>query len=127
MSKTRPKIFTPLSSGKTLRMALLAMTFSLLFSGNAFAWDNPNKAAAPFITVKADKPSKIMLENRRVQSVDGDTFTYNTGRKILTIKADSLTVRQFIRDVENGRRSARATVTLTPQHRSIFNTEFKAR
>jgi hypothetical protein len=100
---------------------LLAMTTV------AFAWDNPNKSAAPRITVAADKPSTLKLENRRVKSIDGNTFTYDTGRKVLTITADSTKSRIFLDEVKSGRISAHASVNLIPQRQSPFNTEYKAR
>ena len=99
----------------------------LAFASVAIAWDNPNKSAAPQRSVAADKPAQIKLENRRVQNINGDTFTYNTGNKVITVKADSLVSRQFIRDVQSGRKSASANVMLTPQRQSPFNTEYKAR
>jgi len=71
--------------------------------------------------------TSLRLENRRVQNINGNSFTYNTGKKVITIKADSPQSRQFIKDVKDGRKSASATVTLTPQRQSPFNREYKAR
>ena len=99
----------------------------ILLPAIAFTWDNPNKSAAPQITVAADKPSTLKLENRRVKSIDGNTFTYDTGRKVLTIKADSSKSRIFLQEVQNGRTSAHVGVNLIPQRQSPFNTEYKAR
>jgi hypothetical protein len=97
----------------------------------AFAWDNPNKAPAPQISLIRGHVTStcplIKLENRRVQNINGDTFTYNTGSKILTIKADSTNSRLFLKEVQAGRTSAHAKVNLIPQRQSPFNTEFKAR
>lgn len=107
---------------------MLLIFFILFFAAaGAGAWDNPHKAAAPEITIAADKPSQITLENRRVQTITGDTFTYDTGARLITIEAESLTARHFLRDVQNGRRSARAGVTLTPVRQSPFNTAYTAR
>lgn len=99
----------------------------LAFADISSAGDNPNKAAAPQNAVPPGSSGKIKLENRRVQNVNGDNFTYDTGKKIITIKADSPASRQFIKDVQSGRKSAGAGVTLTPRRQSPFNTEYKAR
>jgi len=109
-----------------MKHILIALVFFLI-PVLGYSWDNPNKSAAPQISVTADKQSTIKLENRRVQSINGDSFTYNTGKKVITIKADSLQSRQFIKDVKDGRKSAVATVTLTPQRQSPFNAQYKAR
>lgn len=106
---------------------ILAAASVIAMTPACFAWDNPNRAAAPQSSVAADKASQIRLENRRVQNINGDTFTYNTGRKVITIKADSPASRQFLRDVQSGRTSAGASVRLTPDRNSPFNTEYKAR
>jgi hypothetical protein len=109
-------------------MKRIALALMLLFiTATAVAGDNPGKSAAPFRDVPADRPSRVTLENRRVQNISGDTITYSTGRKTITIKADSPAARQFVRDVRAGRRSATADVTLVPDRKSPFNAEYKAR
>jgi hypothetical protein len=110
-----------------MKKLLPAVIILLLIPATLFAWDNPNKAAAPQRQVAADKAFQITLETRSVQHVNGDTFTYDTGRGIITIKSDSFRARQFVKEVQSGRKSATARVTLTPQRKSPFNTEYKAR
>lgn len=79
------------------------------------------------ISAAADRPVKLTLENHRVHTINGDALTYDTGRKIITIRADSAKSRRFLKEVKDGRKSARADVTLTPQRKSPFNTAYKAR
>lgn len=93
----------------------------------AFAWDNPNKTAAHFQTVPADRPSQLTLECRRVKSINGGDIAYDLGKRVILIKADSYTARRFADDVRQGRRSASASVTLTPERKSPFNDVYKAK
>ncbi|MFA4830039.1 MAG: hypothetical protein WC855_15000 [Thermodesulfovibrionales bacterium] len=92
-----------------------------------FAWDNPcHNKAVHFQSIPHDKESTLTLEAERVVSVDGDTFTYNLGKEIITITADSFASRRFIKDVKDGRCSAHETVILVPERKSPFNKNFKA-
>jgi len=111
----------------TSACGLLAITLGFAVPLPLSAWDNPNQSAAPFRTVSPDKQSRMTLENRRAQSINGDTMTYNTGKKIITLKADSPVARRFMQDVKSGRKSAKETVTFLPVRQSPFNTEYKIR
>jgi hypothetical protein len=112
----------------SMKSIFLICAVILSFSGMpAAAWDNPHREAAPFIKIPADRPAKIRLENRRVQNINGDTFSYKTNGRTVTIKADSAAARRFVQDVRAGRRSAAAAVVLTPVRQSPFNSEYKAR
>jgi len=106
---------------------ILLLTGTTSVSPADTTWHNPNRSAAMPQDMPAGKVSRIKLENRRVRAVNNNSFTYNTGRKIITVKADSLACRQFIRDVRAGRKSAGVSVTLTPRRSSPFNTEYTAR
>jgi hypothetical protein len=110
-----------------LMKRILATLLISMFAVPALAWDNPNQSVAPFRNVSPDKQSRMTLENRRVQSVNGNTMTYNTGRETITLKADSAASRRFVEDVQSGRRTAREGVTLIPVRQSPFNTEYKIR
>jgi len=106
---------------------ILLICMLLLITTPAIAWENPSKSAAPTQNVPAERSRQVTLENRRVVSIRGNTIVYNLGRKTITIQADCFAAREFIRDVQAGRRSAKATVTLVPERVSPFNTIYKAR
>ena len=94
---------------------------------NVFSWDNPcQNKAVHFQSIPHDKESTLALEAGRVVSANNDTFTYNLGKEIITITADSFASRRFIKDVKDGRCSAHETVTLVPERKSPFNQKFKA-
>lgn len=102
----------------------LAPVFVLAY---AYAWDNPcQNKAVHFQSIPHDKKSTLALEAERVVSVNGDTFTYNLGKEIITITAGSFASRRFIKDIKGGRCSAHETVTLVPERKSPFNKNFKA-
>ncbi len=106
---------------------LVAIILVLAASFPVFAADNPcYSKAVPFKSVPHDKRSTITLEARRVKATSGDSMTYDLGREIITIKADSFQSQRFLMDVKGGRCSARETVTLEPMRKSPFNTVFKA-
>jgi adenylylsulfate kinase-like enzyme len=76
--------------------------------------------------VPHDRESPVTLEAQRVRSIDGDTIRYDLGREVVTIEADSGAASRFIREVAQGRCSARADVSLVPVRKSPFNDRFKA-
>lgn len=91
------------------------------------AWGNEcYEGAVPFISVPHDRPSTIVLEARRVKSLDGNILYYDLGKETISIQADSFDARCFLRDVAAGRCSAREKVRLEPARKSPFNTRFKA-
>ena len=110
-----------------MRTLLILFAVLVLWTAPGFGWDNPNRAAAPPVRITAENSTDIMLENRRVHSIQGDTFTYDTGAGMITVQADSTAARRFVRDVQAGRKSARVGVILFPDRESPFNTKFKAR
>jgi hypothetical protein len=110
------------------RMLLPALLICIVFVMPAFAWENPNeRKAVPFEKVTPDRPSRVTLEARRVASIDGDTITYNLGKKSVSIQADSFNARRFVEDVKAGRASAKQSVLLKPKNKSPFNESFWAR
>ncbi|HRR39724.1 MAG TPA: hypothetical protein P5244_00685 [Syntrophales bacterium] len=54
------------------------------------------------------------------------TMSYDLGREVIVIKAESFGARRFLDEVKKGRCSARETVLLKPERRSPFNTRFTA-
>jgi hypothetical protein len=79
-----------------------------------------------FRTVPHDRPSSLTLEARRVKRTKGDSMSYDLGREVIVIKADSFGSRRFLDEVKKGRCSAQETVLLKPERISPFNKRFKA-
>jgi hypothetical protein len=109
---------------RTRSIIQIIIAFTVLATGPVWA-DSCYKAAS-FTSVPHDRPSTITLDARRVKAIQGDWITYDLGREIITIQADSFIARRFLRDVDRGRCSASASVTLDPVRESPFNTSFKA-
>ncbi len=107
-----------------MKRTIILLTLALPFW--SWAWDNPNRTAAPLMIIAPDQPSVIRLENHRVVHIDGDIFLYDTGFKTIKIKSNSTKCRIFLEEVKSGRTSAHVTVTIIPIRPSPFNTEFKA-
>lgn len=77
-----------------------------------------------YINVPHDRESRLVLEGERVDRISGKTFTYNLGREVITIRADSLDAQAFLTYVKKGMKNARKEVTITPKRPSFANTEF---
>lgn len=79
-----------------------------------------------FRTVPHDRPSSLTLDARRVKRTKDRTMSYDLGREVIVIKAESFDSRRFLDEVKKGRCSARETVLLQPERKSPFNTRFTA-
>ncbi|MDI6615913.1 MAG: hypothetical protein QME27_04305 [Syntrophaceae bacterium] len=105
-------------------MIIIIIAFTILAS--SLAWAESCYRAGAFTSVSHDRQSTVTLEASRVKAINGDRITYDLGPETITIQAESFAAQRFLRDVDRGRCSAQASVTLEPVRKSPFNTSFKA-
>jgi hypothetical protein len=99
----------------------------MIFAGSfCYAWDNPcyNSTMESKSVPKATR-SNVTLESKRVRAIQDDIILYDLGKEMITIRADSLAAKAFIKEVRKGRCHAREPVTLEPETRSPPPAQYK--
>ena len=91
------------------------------------AWESPcYKGPMPPVPFPRESRSSVMLEARRVVSVEGKIITYDIGGELIIIKAGSFAPLSFLKDVGKGRCTAREPVTIEPEKKGEATGRFIA-
>jgi hypothetical protein len=108
-------------------MRLLLLVVTIMIASICHAGTNPCYTGnVPPMAIPKQGRSLIMLEARRVQSVQGNIMVYDLGKETILIKADGAVTRLFLNLVQKGECRARQMVTLEPDESSPFTPRFKA-
>jgi hypothetical protein len=103
-----------------------AVAFLLLAASSCLSWDNACYAgpvmAMPF---PREIRSTVILDPRRVVSVEGDFIVYDIGRGTVLIRANEIAGRSFLANLKKGRCNARETVVIEPDGKALESGRFK--
>ncbi len=101
---------------------------AVVFTGTCCsAWDNPcYVSGGESKSIPKTTRFNMTLETKRVRSIEGGVIVYDLGKESITIRAESLASRAFVKEIRKGRCNARGFVTIEPETKSSSAAQYKA-
>ncbi len=109
-----------------MRSVFLFIAGVFLATSLSHAWDNPCYSnAMGSKSVPKETRFTITLESKRVQSIQGNVVLYDLGKEIITIRADGLAAKSFLKEVREGRCHAKEPIMLEPDTNPSSGVQYK--